>query len=59
MGNKVRDHLSNFGGGLGGLGGGLWGLGDWLGGFVGSLGVIGGGWLLCSVFSKLVKGCVE
>ena len=59
MGSKVRDHLSNFGGGLGALGGALGGLGGWLGGFAGSLGVLGGGWLLCSVFSKLVKGCGE
>ena len=42
MGNKVRDHLSNFGGGLGGVGGGLGVLGGWLGGAAGSLGVIGG-----------------
>ena len=55
MGSKVRDHLSNFGGGLGGLCGGLGGLGGWLDGFAGSLGVHGGGWLLCSVSFKLVK----
>ena len=52
MGSKVRDHLSNFGGGLGGLGGGLGGLG----GFAGFLGVRVGGWLLCNLFFKLVKG---
>ena len=59
MGSKVRDHLSNFGGGLGGVGGGLGVLGGWLGGFAGSLGVLGGGWPLCSVSFKLVKGCGE